>query len=379
VLLHGKASNDLEKFGRTVEDLTKEISKQGLTLQEVNDYLYARHAIERNTFIRDNVDPENQSGSGISDERATEILEGFDAEKTAKLEAVAKQVYDIIEDTRKTYEKFGLESKQGVEGLRAQYENYVPLRGFADTDTMGAEMTMTAGGSRLSVAGRENRRAAGRTTVAGDILSNVVAQHADAIIRGRKNEMLQTLYNFAKENPNTDIWKIYSESKPDTTKINVNGSIRNQPVNMRGNDQYVGVKIDGNQFYIKFMNPELGKTLNGASIAKAGLIIKAVSKLNRFLSAAMTSFNPEFVISNFARDIQTAMYNILSEQDISENSVRGKKLIGDALRNVPKAMAAIARNERGKEVKDQRVNQYYEEFKEDGAKTGWFMVKTRHR
>ena len=51
-LMHGKAKNELEKTDAKIQDIVSKIKKSGLSVDEVNDLLYAMHAQERNRYLR---------------------------------------------------------------------------------------------------------------------------------------------------------------------------------------------------------------------------------------------------------------------------------------------------------------------------------------
>ena len=42
----------------------------------------------------------------------------------------------------------------------------------------------------------------------------------------------------------------------------------------------------------------------------SGAFLQLTSQINRYFSAIHTSINPEFVLTNFVRDFQTAMANL---------------------------------------------------------------------
>ncbi|HUX80538.1 MAG TPA: hypothetical protein VMW10_12465, partial [Alphaproteobacteria bacterium] len=93
---------------------------------------------------------------------------------------------------------------------------------------------------------------------------------------------------------------------------------------------------------------------------------KALNKINNYLRLVNTMLNPEFIISNFERDLQTALIN-LSEQNI-------KKLKRNVVRDVPKAMSGIWKGIRDKEGNN--WTEIFNEFKAEGGKTGWFDYKS---
>ncbi len=373
VLLHGKASNDLKIFEGKVEKLAKDMAKRNVSQQELSDYMYARHAQERNEYIRDNIDPKNHSGSGMTTSEANAILNSLSPEQITNLDALADQVYGFAEDTRNNMVKFGLWSEKNADNLRGLYNNYVPLMGFDADESFGNEYIDL--GQALSVKGKEGMRATGRTTKAANVIANIISQHSNSIIRGRKNEAMQSLLFLVKDNKEIG-HVIHPKINLDTKKgFNSKGELTDIPIRPEQNKNYVGVKIGGQQFYIKFKNDRMAKVVNAANIEKTNIINKTVGRFNRFLSSTMTSYNPEFVLTNFSRDIQAAMINMLSESDIAKDSVQGKKLIADTLKNVMPAMGSILKSEVGKKSNNPEMEQYYEEFKADGAKTGWYHAK----
>lgn len=368
VLMHGKAANDLDKFHKEeVEPLMKKINDKGFTHQEVSDYLYAKHAEERNKYIRENVDEENEFGSGMTPQTANKILnETYTAEQKAELEEIANDVYKMIQKTRDEMLRHGLITEEQFDAYSDYYENYVPLRGF-ESESIEGSLTMV--GVDMNIRGKE-KRSSGRSTKADNVLANIVAQRSVTVLEGRKNEALQKLHKLGTENPNNSMFKIYKEGElPKHKIVKSDGTQANTPENPYTRTDYVGVKIDGVQYYMKFANKELGRILNGSNIEKTNIVVRAARVLNRYLSATLTTLDPEFVISNFTRDIQTAILNVSSESDINE-ALDGKTIAGKVVSDTPKAIAAIYGNEvKGK--KNGEYRKYYEEFKEDGAKTGW--------
>jgi hypothetical protein len=77
--------------------------------------------------------------------------------------------------------------------------------------------------------------------------------------------------------------------------------------------------------------------------------------------------NPEFVVSNFLRDSQTAFMH-LSQYD--QEKLKRKVYAG-----IPLAMKGIYNIERDKD-KDNKWSDWYEEFKEQGGKMGWHDVQS---
>lgn len=353
-LLSGKTASELEAFDSTIYSISKDYSSKGLKLDKISDYLYAKHAIERNTYIRTQVDPENEAGSGITDQEATSYLESLTSDEKANLEEVSQKVQSIIQETRDILKDSGLISEEEYNAFTDFYDNYVPLQGFDNQDIDTFEKVEGAG---LSIKGKEGKKSGGRSTKADNILANVIRQRTSAVIRARKNEVLQKLYNIGVSKDNKGVLEVFHSSE--MPKIDSRKEL----------DYFVGVKVNGEQYQMKFANKELGKLLNNSSIEKNNLITKTLGKFNRYLSTTLTTLNPDFVVSNFLRDIQTAYINLNSEADINK-SLDGNNLANKAVKNVFKSISTIYKSDRGSD-NDSEYSKYYQEFKEAGAKTGW--------
>jgi hypothetical protein len=130
-------------------------------------------------------------------------------------------------------------------------------------------------------------------------------------------------------------------------------------------DNVVRVKIAGEDHHITFdKNDERALRLAGAfknlNADQIGPILGVLHGFNRYLSTISTSLNPEFVITNALRDIQTALIN-LTEQD-------AKLLKTKVIRDWAPAWRGIRRGENGK------TGNWADEwlrFKRAGAKVGW--------
>ena len=128
-LMYGKAHFDLEKLENKVTALKDAMVKAGVNVDKLNDFMYARHAAERNAMLKSRDGVEN--GSGMTDQEAADVLASFSKEETQALEKLAAMVDEISQDTRDTMRKFGLESDARIDTFEKMFKNYVPLGGFA--------------------------------------------------------------------------------------------------------------------------------------------------------------------------------------------------------------------------------------------------------
>jgi len=360
-LMYGKAANDLAKLDDMVKELTATMKRLGVSTGELTDYMYAIHAKERNAVIleRDGV----RDGSGMSDAEADRVVNEFtQSGKIDALNEAVSMVRAIQQDTRDTMVKFGLESQETIDAWEAMFENYAPLAGLATDEDSSSSTRYPTGGAGLQVKGPTTKRAKGRKTKADNLVAQVVAQNASTKIQARKNEVLMTLHELIKDNPNPKVWSIEDKAK-------------------YGDQGLVPIRVNGEQKYLRFKDESYAETLKGMSIAKTNVIAKLLRAPNAWLRRSFTTLNPEFFVANFARDIQTAMFHAASESEIEGGEIMGAKVMGDMFRNIGPTLKALLNetnpNSLGKLFKENPlIGKYYQEFKEDGGQTGWAYQKT---
>jgi hypothetical protein len=325
-----------------------------------------------------------KNGSGMSDAESQLILSSYGLDKYNPnidklspdiLDAV-KNTYKIVADTRNRMLEFGLETKETIDAFNNTYKYYVPLRGFAEGDNSG---NIIDGGRSLEVRGRE-KRALGRESKAESPFLQTVIQNQSTIIRGRKNEVAFRLYQLAEKNPNPDIWttinpSVNKEYKKQITPKGIKFVAKSISDYILDPSNFA-VRVGGEYRFIQFQDPSIAEALRGANVVKADFIAKYLGKFNRFLSSYITTYDPEFVLRNFSRDIQTAVINAVSEQEIEGGLLKGKNITNKIVKSVPNSIKAIFKMS-GKDAKaTSEFDKYYNEFLEDGAKTEWFYSKS---
>jgi transcriptional regulator with XRE-family HTH domain len=325
-----------------------------------------------------------KNGSGMSDAESQLILSSYGLDKYNPnidklspdiLDAV-KNTYKIVADTRNRMLEFGLETQETIDAFNNTYKYYVPLRGFAEDDNSG---NIIDGGRSLEVRGRE-KRALGRESKAESPFLQTVIQNQSTIIRGRKNEVAYRLYQLAEKNPNTDIWTTINPSVNKEYKKQI--TPKGIKLVAKSISDYIldpsnfAVRVGGEYRFIQFQDPAIAEALRGANVVKADFIAKYLGGFNRFLSSYITTYDPEFVLRNFSRDIQTAVINAVSEQEIEGGLLKGKNITNKIVKSVPNSIKAIFKMS-GKDAKaTSEFDKYYNEFLEDGAKTEWFYSKS---
>lgn len=134
---------------------------------------------------------------------------------------------------------------------------------------------------------------------------------------------------------------------------------------MRLQENQVSAFVDGKLKVITIHDEALLRAMKKLG---TGTTFQFAHKFNTFLRAIYTTYNPEFLITNFERDIQTALINIQAETDIKVTA----KIMKDLFSLGPQA--GILKGLRG--WKESEWKKWYEEYKSEGGSVGWFASKT---
>ena len=339
-LYHGKVFEEIkEREERLQVPLLEELkaaydSPEKVTPTDFEDYLYARHAPERNAFLRTRGAP-SPNPSGMSDAEAGATLDKFALTgKLPTLERLAALADNIAKDTTRTRVDGGLISPEAA--AASPYQYYVPLRGLAEEELDPGEdtpQTRARSGKGFSVGGREDRAVTGRSKKAGDLLGHLFLQNTEAVIRAQKNEVALSFMRLMQDNPDAGIGQIL-KTAPTRRVVGANGMIMEAgDPTYRQQPDIVTAKWKGKEIIARVADPDVARAIKSDYVTSSNMLVNALGRMNRYLAMVNTSLNPEFLISNLARDLQTA--GILSQQyDI-------KGLTGNVIKNAPAAMAGI--------------------------------------
>ncbi len=311
-LYHGRTGERLidvqDKF---LEPLIEMLRDADLTIEEVGDYLYARHAKERNDQIATINPALPEGGSGMTDLEAEMILNAVeDSDKRGDYDAAARLVDDMLRESRQTLLSAGLIDKATFDNWTKAYENYVPLRGFelsADEDP-----DRPRSGLGFDIRGPEAYQALGRRSKADNPIIYAAMQAQEAIVRAEKNRVLKTVMRSIQAHPIPSVWSIHKG----TTDRRINpetGLVETTfiPPGFAPTEDLFRVKIGGHAKWIQIKHPALARALRGSgAIDMQGSILgRGILKVARFYAGLVTQWSPEFIVSNYARDIETAVIN----------------------------------------------------------------------
>lgn len=314
--------------------------------------------------IRDKWRTESQRFAGITDGEAQSIVAKWRQDKRfAAIEDARQQLSAISRATLDTLHEAGELGDEEYQALRNGYQYYVPLHrdGFQDTRPATGRVT--------GPTGRPFKVAKGSMLEVVNILPEVIRAHETAINRKHKLEAGRALYEFALAHPDAGITVEKQEQMPTHDR---EGNIVMYTRQTEPEDG-VFVKVKGKRYLLRFeadvRTPE-GRTLARfldsikGQDAQLGGITKSLHKITRLLAAVNTSLSPEFVVSNFSRDLQTALIH-LNQEDINMQGLQSQ-----VLKSVGKAVRGIWLAERGKPGNNEMAR-WYRDFEKNGGKVGW--------
>ncbi|HHZ6667380.1 TPA: LPD38 domain-containing protein [Escherichia coli] len=386
-LFHGKAENDLNVMKeRYVQPLAKLLADYKIAQADLDEYLYARHAPERNAHIA-KINPKMpDGGSGMTNAEAAEIMQRVrNSGKQAQYDRLAGIVDDMLARRRELIREAGLEESGVVDAWQNAYRYYVPLKG-QDVDGV---VSLPRTGKGFTIGGRESRQAMGRASRAQSPSTQAIQDLSESLIRNRKNEVGNAFLKLVQDNPDKDYWQVFTDDKPDTMRAIAErvdpetGETRREvverpvPMAMMA-DRYFTTKKDGKTYYIKLHDPRLMRAMKNMGPETSNAVIRTLGKVNRFLATVNTSYNPEFLVSNFIRNVQTAVMNLKAEQGRSDGKLKGLDNLSAlaVVKDSRSAMSAVYASLRGKTLTGNGAQwqKVWKEFVEDGGKTGWFNM-----
>ena len=252
---------------------------------------------------------------------------------------------------RKSYLS-GLISKEQYEGVKQMYQYYVPLRGWHE-GAAGDIYEYISRGERTGMLESALKTAKGRKSRAGDILGTMAAMVNTAIVQGNRNLVAQKFLNMAlnygeksgllmvgkqwyEESANEELIPLFpnlhdgmtvqeqqdeiERFEKDMEEKRKAGRVRelrkgfNKEVGLRmpkwqEQEHCVRVLRNGREHQVYVLgNPRAAQAFNGLlnKQAKSDILRDGWAAWMRTKATMQTSLSPEFVFSNFQRDILTA-------------------------------------------------------------------------
>lgn len=364
---------------------------------------------------------EAEIDTATAEQRAKEFVEKYEGKKNAlAIKNLWLDTRGVNENVLLKMYRGGLLSKEAYNEISSMYQYYIPLRGFDET-TSGEEYAYLMG--KNSSFSAPIRTAKGRTSKADNPIAQMALMADSAIMQANRNRLVKIPFlNYVTKHPSdlvsiSDMWLEYDEvngvwkpkfpdidpnDKPELVDIKVEEFEKkmqelaekepdkyvrqadkpNIPYRVLGTDlreHQIIVKRNGKDYVLTINgNPRAAQAINGLTNPdnkSTGAIDKVfdwIVQANRWLSAAYTTRNPDFVISNFIRD--TFYANTIVHVKESGNYAI-KFHINHAKCN-PVTIGKLLRkfNDGTLDMSDE-LQRYFYEFITNGGETGWTSVK----
>lgn len=329
---------------------------------------------------------------------------------------------------RKSYES-GLISRDQMNDTLSMYRHYIPLRGWHD-DYAGDVYQYISRGEPAEVLQGVLKKAYGRKSRAARIFGTMAAMANTAIVQGNKNLVAQHLLNMALNHRDAGLlmpseqyyqknadgqmvpqmpalndnmtpeemrqelerFEAEMKAKEDAGEVQtLRSKFRKEfPLHMaKWQEQRHAVRVmrNGKEYMVYILgNPRAAEAFNGLlnPNSQPGAISNVVNMWNRWLAKWQTSLSPEFLFSNFQRDVMTATTgayikygndykrqfekNILSVMPLTKATL--KKLKGEEAKNLGGIFSLFRKYDSGTLDMNDETERLFKEFVEGGGMTG---------
>jgi hypothetical protein len=342
-----KIGNQMSLRRWYLDPLENKIKELELDPQDVDMYLWARSAKDRNAMVRKSSKGEITDGSGMSDVDADMVLNELALRGlTPKLRQVAKIHDSLVDFMGKQRVESGMLSKDAWKEMRKAQPFYTPLKGFGlegdmladgsiDTKTAEAREASARGGGSTRI--REYIAPRGRTSIPSSPIANIQNDAQMAIARIERNRVSQALLEAALNDPTThaDVVKVYSEKKVPGAQMLTGEALTNIRRKVSGDadsaDRIFLVKKDGNAYYLDFQKTDAGNALFRAfanmTPDEVNKFLAPLQTISNGIKSLKTRFNPSYLLGTaWQRDFQEAIMTNYSAQGIKGGPAEGKKI-----------------------------------------------------
>jgi len=367
-LFYGRSAKGVKDFlDAELRPLAQDMQMRGVDMSDFEEFLWNRHAEERNDQIAKINDQMPDGGSGIKTADARKYLAALTPQKRSAYDALAKRIDAINTKTRGILVSSGLEKQETINAWDGAYDHYVPLQ-REDVETGG-----NGTGQGFSIRGSASKRATGSNKPVANIIANIAMQRERTIVRAEKNRVSAALLGLAKENPNADFWDV--DNAPTERVVQEIGGqdkvVERIAPGFKSQDNVVLARINGEDHFIAFNEKEpravrMARSIKNLDADQLGRVLSATAKGTRYLAAINTQYNPIFGIINLMRDTQGAVLN-LSTTPIAGDQ---KKVLG----YTASALAGIYSDLRAHRAGKQPTSAWatlFEEFQNEGGQTGY--------
>ncbi|MBF1421631.1 LPD38 domain-containing protein [Hoylesella nanceiensis] len=428
-----------KKLEKWKENRLKKLRDSGMSKEEALSIIATEEADKRDEITQLNMGKTRKDYSGLTalfsdentnnidvailEERAQKYVDAFEeAVGKDKVDEMWKKVKNLNDfSIRKAYLS-GLINKKHYDEIKNMYEHYVPLRGWHD-DYAGDIFEYVNAGQSMDTLQGVVKKAYGRTTRAGNILGTMASMANTAIVQGNKNLVAQKFLNLAlnygnksgllmvskqwyEETASGELVPLYPSlkegmsaaemqqrieefeaemeeaKKSGTKKIYTRSFGDNMPQNFQKwqeKQHSIRALRNGVEHTIYVLgNPKAAQAFNGLLTpeSQVNAVQDIIMKVMRFQAMMQTSLSPEFVISNFQRDVLTAAtgtyikYGWGAGKDFASNLTKVMPVSGLQEGNPFGIYNLIHKYNKGTLDKTNDIERMFDEFVRKGGMTG---------
>jgi N12 class adenine-specific DNA methylase len=305
-LMSGKAWNEQDNFIRDrLNPLSAVMKQNGLTRQDVAEFVYATAVPERNALM-DARDPNNNGeGAGINDAEAQRILDVL--HRMGKLPALQTEILprwkQIVREQRERLVRGGLMTQDAADEWALNHPNYAPFSGYEDSAQAPDDFYFRSA-RKLSTFGDESKPAFGRNgTISADPVVSMTQQVFRSIERVERNKVGMQLWRMFRGLSDADrqALGVRLDEGEFVKTIDPKTGLMTWKEKSPTNDleSVVSVKIAGRAHHMAFEDRLLAQAINRLGPSQLPVVIKQVAKMINFAKSMWTTYVPSFVLRHF--------------------------------------------------------------------------------
>lgn len=412
---------------------SEDVQNSSVTLEQFDQYKKAMHAPERNSAIRENISAEMQqitsqidelfdrvseldaieedgeltskqqkerkeklkqiskledkldeqgvsylmNGSGMSDQKAKEILDSFTPEQINELEALSKTFQrDFLDPLIQQSIESGIINEDKAAKIQ-RFEHYVPLKVEEYESLKGGERSGGTQKKRKGITtpfkrlkkGADNAKRRTNVYVAS---VNELVNLQGKVARNNLYNSFSDLVGKAEELGKNVGVKIvsavpYERKSPDGTTVIEMGA----PKGFTKSDDTIEFYKDGKLKYMNIADARLRNALTQENMYGKGIYDNAtLQAFNSYFRLVNTALSPEFMITNLLRDFQSAAISMNVElEDASMKTFTAK---------TAKYLKELAKRTTGKAA-DNDAQRMIDRYEQSGGKMSWSTLNSSSR
>jgi len=384
----GRVREQLDRLQRRAHDPIKAALKRyDIELWEAGRYLYALHAPDANALSKrlhpKKFGTEANPGSGMSNSDAAKIRAdvGADTKRLDGFKEIAGIMRGVSKEKLAVLTESGQLTKDGALAWREMLgPNYVTLKDSSATPRYERS------GSGFQVKGDASKKRHGRRSKADyvGIVTETLALAEHAIVKAENNRVGQAFGAWVQEvNDPLIAERFVQKEKKSDGADDARGELfdddETADIAYESKTPRVGkgealftFKENGEDIHIIIRDPAkdadgfplLARSVKRIGMSDGGKVLQSAARLMGILRHLRSSWSPEFFLTNPESDVGGALITIQREQ--------GKNLGRKILKGLPRSFTA-AWNSEHKTGKATAWSRLYDDFGEDGGKTGFYV------